>query len=145
MKKIGIWLFTVVLCLEKVLQLQQQYCTFSSRTAAAAVVLQLQQQQQHLFKISNNHCRPILVVLDKSLSKRFNLLFLSAFSLEKVLQLQPQYCSCNYTSTLLDKFRMSKYLYVSSLVMINTLQHKLFNILTILISYLKKMLQLQLQ
>ena len=144
MKKIGIWLFTVVLCLEKVLQLQQQYCTFSSRTAAAAVVLQLQ-QQQHLFKISNNHCRPILVALDKSLSKRFNLLFLSAFSLEKVLQLQPQYCSCNYTSTLLDKFRISKYLYVSSLVLINALHHKLINILTILISYLKKMLQLQLQ
>ena len=127
------------------LQLQQQYCTFSNRTAAAAVVLQSQPQQQHFFKISNNHCRPILVALDKSLSKRFNLLFLSAFSLEKVLQLQPQYGSCNYTSTLLDKFRISKYLYESSLVMINTLQHKVFNILTILISYLKKMLQLQLQ
>ena len=48
-----------------------------------------------------------------------------------------QGCSCS-SSILLNQFRISNYLSVPSLVIINALHYKLFSILTFSASYLKK-------
>ena len=54
------------------------------------------------------------------------------------MQLQLQYCSCNYTSILVNQFRMSNYLCVPSLVIMNALHPKSFNMLFFLAICLKK-------
>ena len=108
------------LYLEKVLQLQQQYCSCSSSTFL------------NQFRISNY---PYITKFgdDKFL---FNLLSLPALYREKVLQLQQQCCSCS-NRALLNQFRLSNYPYIPSLVIIYELLPKLFN--------LEKVLQLQQQ
>ena len=109
-----------------VLQLKLQYCSCSSSTIL------------NQFKILNNHCVPNLAILNKSLSELFNLLLISALCLEKFLQLQLQDCSCNYNSTFLNQFRMSNYLHIPNLVIINRLRPKLFNMLLFYIYFRKK-------
>ena len=107
--------------------------------AAAAVVLLL--QLLHPFESIQNVKLPFcikLVIIDELL----NLLLLSAFYLEKVLQLLQQCCSCS-SSTLLNQFRLPNCPFVVSLVIINELFFKPFNLLPFPVLCLDKVLQLQ--
>ena len=81
---------------------------------------------------------------DKPITSQIIQFAASALYLEKMLQLQQQCCSCS-SSTLMNKFRMSNYPCVPSLVIIDELFPELFNLLPLPALYLEKLLQLQQQ
>ena len=83
--------------------LQQQCCSCSSSTLL------------NQFKMLNYFCIPSMVIIYKILSELFNLLPLPALYLEKVLQLQQQYCSCS-CSTFLNQLKISNYPCIPNLV-----------------------------
>ena len=90
-------------CLDKELQLQQQYYSCSSSTLL------------NQFRISNYPCVLSLVIINELLPELFNLLPFSASFLEKVLQLQQQWCSCS-SGTFLNQFKISNYPCIPNLV-----------------------------
>ena len=110
------------------LQLQHYYCSCSPLL--------------NQFRISNYPCVPSFVIINELHRNLFNLLPLPALCLKKVLQLQQQCCSCS-SSTLLNQFRLSNYLCVLCLVIINELLPELFKLLHFLALCLDKVLQLQ--
>ena len=67
------------------------------------------------FRMSNYLCVLSLVIINELLPELFNLLPFSASFLEKVLQLQQQYCSCS-SGTFLNQFKISNYPCIPNLV-----------------------------
>ena len=122
-------LLFLALYLKKVLQLQLLYCSCSSRTFL------------NQFKKSNYLCVPDLVKINKLISSIIQIVAAAAAA---VLQLQLQCCSFSCSSNiLLDQFRMSNKPCVCSLVIMNALFPKLFNLLLLPALYSQKVLQLQ--
>ena len=108
-------------------------------TAAAAAVLQL--QQQNLFElIQNIKLRMCTRFTENKWTYIWNIIQFVAAAAAAVLQLHG--CSCS-SSTLLDRFRMSNNPCVWSLVIINALFPKLFNLFLLPALYSQKVLQLQ--
>ena len=92
-------------CLDKVLPLQQQFCSYSSSTL------------QNKFRLSNYPYVLSLVIKDELLHELFNLFHMSgkrATAAEAIIRVQQHYCS-----TLLNKFRTSNYSRIPSLVIID--------------------------
>ena len=121
-------LLFLALYLKKVLQLQLLYCSCSSRTFL------------NQFKKSNYLCVPDLVKINKYYS---NCSCRGSYSAAAAgLQLQLQGCICS-SSILLDQFRTSNEPCVCSLLIMNALFSKLFNLLLLPALYSQKVLQLQ--
>ena len=116
------------LYLKKVLQLLLLYCSCSSRTFL------------NQFKKSNYLCVPDLVKINKYYSNCSCRCSYSAAAAG--LQLQLQGCICS-SSILLDQFRTSNEPCVCSLLIMNALFSKLFNLLLLPALYSQKVLQLQ--
>ena len=86
---------------------------------------------------------PGLVIINEFISTSIQFAAAAATAAAAAV-MQLQGCSCS-GSILLNQFRMSNNLCVQNLVIINELFPKLFSLLLILASYLKKVLQLQQQ
>ena len=112
---------------------------FEKSTAAAAAVLQLQQQNlfESIQKIKLLMCTSRFSEKNKLISSIIQIVAAAAAA---VLQLQG--CSCS-SSILLDQFRISNKPCVCSLVIMNALFFKLFNLLLLPALYSQKVLQLQ--
>ena len=117
-----------------------------SKESPAAAVTMLQVPQQHPSESIQNFKFLLCAKFgdNKWITSQIIQFAASALYLEKMLQLQQQCCSCS-SSTLMNKFRMSNYPCVPSLVIINELFPELFNLLPLPALYLEKVLQLQQQ